>query len=54
MRVPSTKAQNRVSTKCRSDTHAPDMIIPRSKKDGVVTNDSIDELCLSVFKQKEI
>ena len=54
MRVPSTKAQNRVSTKRGSDTRAPDMEIPRSKKNRVVTNDSIDELCFSVFKQKEI
>ena len=54
MRVPSAKAQNRVSIKRGSDTLAPDMAIPRSKKNRVVTNDNVVELCLSVFKQKEI
>ena len=54
MRVPSAKAQNRVSTKRGNDTLAPDMAIPRSKKNGVVTNEGINELCFSVFKQKEI
>ena len=43
MRVPSTKS-NKVSTKRVSDTLAPDMAIPRSKKNGVVTNDSVVEL----------
>ena len=44
MRVPSTKAQNRVSTKRGNDMLAPDMIVPQSKKNRVVTNDSVVEL----------
>ena len=55
MGVPSAKAQNRVSTKRGSDTLAPDMAIPRSKKNRVATNDSIDELFVFLYlKQKEI
>ena len=49
MRVPSAKAQNRVSTKRGNDTLAPDMVIPRSKKDGVITNDSVVELFVFLY-----
>ena len=52
MRVPSAKAQNRVSTKRRYDTLAPDMVIPRFKKNRVMTNDSVVELCFSCVKQE--
>ena len=44
MRVSSSKAQSIVSTKRRNDTLAPDMIVPQSKKNRVVTSDSVVEL----------